>query len=231
MNNQGKFNYSGLHTEPEGLSAEEIGAGGTIWLARHGEVYNPSAIFYGRMPRFGLSATGRKEAAITGKFLCGQPIEAAYSSPLLRARQTIAIMAKCYPHLQLRQSKLLLEVRTQYQGRLQSELGDYNFYEPIASPDDEDLNDVLARVLTFFKRTLKEYHGKQVLAVSHGDPVVVTHAHFVGLPIKLASIRQPNLYPQHASITRYDFPPEGYTEDISRVRVSYYHPPDEFGKS
>jgi probable phosphoglycerate mutase len=222
---EGKFNFTGLHTEPQGLSASEIGAGGTIWLARHGEVYNPKAIFYGRMPRFGLSQTGRQEADTTGKFLSGFPLAAVYSSPLLRARQTAQIIGSYHPHLKVRIDKLLLEVKTGYQGRLQADLGDYNFYEPPFSPEDEMLDDVLARVLAFFRKALKTHPGKHLLAVSHGDPVVVTHAYYVGLPIRLASMRRPNLYPQHASVTRYDFPPEGFTEDISRVRVSYFHPP------
>jgi len=224
-NQQPNFNYTGLHTNPTGLHPEEIGAGGTIWLGRHGEVHNPGAILYGRLPGFRLGNEGLKQTTETARFLANQPLAAAYSSPLLRARQTAQVYLKYHPTLKLHTSSLLLEVRTQHQGKLLSELGDFNLYEPKFAAEDEELEDVLFRVLQFFKKALKSHPRQHILAVSHGDPVIVTHAHFVGLPINLASIRKPNLYPQTASVTRYDFPPEGFTNDIARVRVSYHHAP------
>lgn len=121
-------------------------------------------------------------------------------------------------------NKHLLEVRTSYQGVPLIEVGDFNFYEPQADPDDETLEQVEERLLQFTRQALTRHKGQQIVLVSHGDPVVVMHAHYTGMPLKLASLRHPNFYPDKASVTRYDFPPEGFTADPRRVRVSYYEP-------
>ncbi|MEM8862270.1 MAG: phosphoglycerate mutase family protein, partial [Chloroflexota bacterium] len=41
----------------------------TISFVRHGEVYNPNKIFYGRLPRFGLSDLGCEQAIAAGDYL------------------------------------------------------------------------------------------------------------------------------------------------------------------
>jgi broad specificity phosphatase PhoE len=196
-------------------------------MARHGEVYNPKAIFYGRKAGYHLSKEGFRQAAQTAEFIANVPLVAAYSSPLQRARQTAQTILKPQPQLKLQVSPLLLEVRSYQDGWLQSETNNYNFYEPPVHPDSETLVEVVGRVMRFIKQAVTAHPGQHVLAVSHGDPVAITHCYLVGMPVRLASMRQPNLYPQHACVFRYDFPPEGFTEDITRIRVSYYHPPFE----
>lgn len=64
-----------------------------IHLIRHGEVDNPHHVVYADLPGYGLSATGRSQAADTGEYLAGAPITCVISSPLLRARQTAAAIA------------------------------------------------------------------------------------------------------------------------------------------
>lgn len=48
--------------------------GTTVWLARHGEVHNPKQVFYGRLPRMGLSPAGRRQAEALAD-LRGLPLE------------------------------------------------------------------------------------------------------------------------------------------------------------
>src|SRR5690348_15220277 len=75
---------------------------------RHGEVWNPDGIVYGRLPRYGLSARGRAQAAELAGALAREPIRAVSASPLLRARQTAAILAE--PHgLKVRVDRRLTE--------------------------------------------------------------------------------------------------------------------------
>jgi broad specificity phosphatase PhoE len=88
----------------------------TLHLIRHGEVHNPRQILYGRLPRFRLSDSGRWQAKQCGKRLNGSGIDAIYSSPLLRARQTAEeIIRRCGPN-KLHISRLLNEVYTAYEG-------------------------------------------------------------------------------------------------------------------
>ncbi len=217
----------GLHKEASGLHPAEVGLGGTLWLARHAEVHNPKQILYGRLPRFGLTTYGRTQAAQLGTFLAAQPLATLYVSPLLRARQTARAIAEAKPGLPVRTDRNLIEVHTSYDGVPLPEIGDFNFYEPLAAPDDETIEMVRDRILRFTRAALTRHKGQMIAAVSHGDPVVILHAYYCGLPMRLASLRRPNFYPERASVTRYDFPPEGFTLDPDRVRISYYETPFE----
>ena len=216
---------TGLHKAAVGLKPEEIGLGGSFFLCRHAEVDNPNNILYGRLPRFGLTKNGREQARELASFLAGQDLSAIYVSPLLRARQTARAIQEKFPNLKLQADRNLLEVDTSYDGRPLSEVGDFNFYEPLAHPDDETIEMVCERVVRFVRKAMTRHKGQHIAAVSHGDVVVILHAFYFGFPMKLSSLRAPNFYPERASVTRYDFPPEGFTTNPDRVQISYYDPP------
>ncbi len=63
-----------------------------VWLARHGEVHNPSRVVYGKLPGFGLSDEGKRQAARLADHLAGAGVGMVFTSPLLRARQTAQII-------------------------------------------------------------------------------------------------------------------------------------------
>src|SRR5947209_4471875 len=66
----------------------------TLYLVRHGSVYNPDGVMYRRLPGFHLSEQGRREAEETAQFLKAQPIETIYHSPLERARETAELLGQ-----------------------------------------------------------------------------------------------------------------------------------------
>lgn len=59
-----------------------------VHLLRHGEVFNPEKILYGRLPGFLLSELGHKMAVEAAAALTGRDITHLVSSPLERAQQT-----------------------------------------------------------------------------------------------------------------------------------------------
>lgn len=63
-----------------------------LTLVRHGHVENPLGCAYGRLPGFGLSATGRLQAAAAARRLRSEPLQRLYVSPLQRARETAEIL-------------------------------------------------------------------------------------------------------------------------------------------
>jgi broad specificity phosphatase PhoE len=67
-----------------------------VHLLRHGEVYNPDHILYGRLPGYQLSLRGLAQADVAAKFLSIRPIGYIVSSPLERARQTAAAVADVF---------------------------------------------------------------------------------------------------------------------------------------
>jgi broad specificity phosphatase PhoE len=79
-----------------------------------------------------------------------------------------------------------------------------NLYEPPHSPDDETIQDVWHRIDQLIRRLVRRHRGETVCLVSHGDPVVVAHAGYLGLPLTLDSIRG-SFYPQKGSVTRLTF--------------------------
>ena len=98
----------------------------TISLVRHGHVHNPRAVFYGRLPGFGLDAQGRQEALRAGRALRAKNLAAVFSSPLLRARQTARELLACSGAQPLRISRLLTEVYTAFDGRPSAEVDALN---------------------------------------------------------------------------------------------------------
>ena len=66
-----------------------------IHLVRHGEVFNPEGILYGRIPGYGLSERGFEMAERVADVLPEKDphLRALVSSPLQRAQETIAPLA------------------------------------------------------------------------------------------------------------------------------------------
>ncbi|WP_022882282.1 histidine phosphatase family protein [Gryllotalpicola ginsengisoli] len=63
-----------------------------VHLVRHGEVYNPDHVLYGRLPDFHLSPLGRQmaQAAADDLVARNRPVAALIASPLLRAQESAA---------------------------------------------------------------------------------------------------------------------------------------------
>jgi broad specificity phosphatase PhoE len=177
----------------------------TVLLVRHADVHNPRLLFYGRLPRFRLSELGRRQAAFVAEYLKDEPISRFYTSPMLRARQTAAILAARHPGAPIGRTLDLTEVRTGWIGATPEELPErINLYEPPHSPGDETIEDVWRRVDRLIRRLARRHGGETVCCVSHGDPVVVAHAGYLGMPLGLESIRG-SFYPQKGSVTRLTF--------------------------
>lgn len=71
------------------------GTDGPVVLGiRHGEVENPGGVIYAGLPGFGLSETGRRQAAEAARALADLPVVALYASPLDRAVETAGILVE-----------------------------------------------------------------------------------------------------------------------------------------
>lgn len=185
-----------------------------ITLVRHGEVHNPKAVYYGRLPRFGLSAHGRDLAAAAGRQLRYARPVALYSSPLLRARETTAIINAQGLGLPVSISRLLWEVHSPFDGQTHESLADKrgDFYTT-AGHGYEQPADVLKRMLRFFARMRDRYPGRHVVAVTHGDPIAFAILWAGGLPVsaagrgRLKDVGVHEGYPSPASLTTFVFTP------------------------
>jgi probable phosphoglycerate mutase len=179
-----------------------------IHLIRHGEVHNPNQILYGRLPGFRLNQNGRRQARAAGAHLDGCPIDALFSSPMLRARQTAREIIRYHPHLTLRVSKLINEVCTSFEGRPGAEIDARN--GDVYSGGDscsEQPQDIVDRTRRFIHRVVRQYAGGQVVAVTHGDVITFMVLWARGVDPtprnknRLLQAGYPVAYPAHASIT------------------------------
>ena len=194
-----------------------------ITLVRHGEVENPDGIYYGRLPRFGLSAYGRELAVAAGRELRYMAPVALYTSPLLRARQTADLLAAQGLGLRPIVTRSLLEVHSPYDGMTQVDLAaqDWDLYSR-AGLGFEQPPDVLSRALRFFQSARRRYAGRHVVAVTHGDVIAFSILWAAGLPVRVESrLRLGDCgvidgYPSLASLTTFIF-----ESGADRPRIRY----------
>ena len=64
-----------------------------VHLVRHGEVYNPAGLLYGRLPDYHLSDLGREMADLVAEDLRGRDVVHLRCSPLERAQETMEPIA------------------------------------------------------------------------------------------------------------------------------------------
>jgi broad specificity phosphatase PhoE len=204
----------------------------TIVFIRHGQVENPRAVIYGRLPGFGLSALGRRQAAAAAQALllsaCSavghrpiqlDPPRAIFYSPMLRARQTAQIITAQFPELEKHTSRTINEVYSPYEGGpvAMVERSHWNVYEDIPA-NYEQPGDVLRRALKFVAAVRKRFSGECVLAVSHGDLIYFLTLWAMGQT--LTNKKDQTLYPAHASLSSFVF--EGDTSE--KPEYHYYRP-------
>ncbi len=157
-----------------------------VLLVRHGETaWNACGIYQGGRD-VPLSEHGRAQAEALRDTLAGTPIDAAYTSPLARARETARLIlggrgvrAAVVPELRElsygRCEALHPDARRAAFPSLDARWSD----DPwgVAFPDGESLAAVAARVLPVWARLVAAHRGETVLVAAHGhvNRVILLH--------------------------------------------------------
>jgi len=199
-----------------------------ISLVRHGSVHNPSNIFYGRLPGFSISKKGRLEAARTARALKDLTIDEIISSPLLRCRQTAGEIRRYHPQLKLKQSSLITEVNTSFQGQSAEavNLRHGDVYTGVDSKYEQP-EDILLRVQKFLLRIRRAFPEKHVVAITHGDVILFMLLWASGFPPtpsskkKFITLEILNEYPAVSSITTFSYSTAAKDE---RPSIAYFNP-------
>ena len=161
----------------------------TIYFLRHGEVYNPNDILYGRLPKFPLSERGRKQIGNTAKELKNKHINYLYTSPLLRTRQTAQIIGRVLK-LRPKLSKLITEVKLIFEGvpltEYREKIQPFLYSEKYVRKGQESVEEILKRMLQFLHIIIKKHPGKTIFIVSHGDPIMILRAFLSHVPFTYA---------------------------------------------
>jgi broad specificity phosphatase PhoE len=176
-----------------------------VIFVRHGNVHNPRNLIYGRLPRMRLSERGREDVDRTGRHLADRSVSMIYSSPLLRARQSAAILA-AYCRAPVRTTAWLAEVRTSWEGednKVVSAIRGFSYYDPLKAEGDETIHDVFHRMNRALRLVLRRHPGQTSVCVSHGDPIKILRVGYSGKPLTPNHVRAPD--PGQASLVTFDF--------------------------
>ena len=167
-------------------------------LIRHGATANNvarPARLQGRRSDLELSAEGRRQAEETAKFLSDCQIDAVFSSPLLRARQTAEIIAG-QRHAPVVALEELTEVDVgDWEGRSWSEIEQSHpeEYRRFIQESDtcpylggESFIQVQQRVNPALERLMAEHIGGTIVVVTHNVVNRVFLAPLLGVPLNRA---------------------------------------------
>jgi probable phosphomutase (TIGR03848 family) len=164
-----------------------------VLLVRHAHTPTTGKVLPGRAPGLHLSDDGRVQAtAVAERLAALSAVDAVYSSPLERTRETATAIAQACK----------VRVRVE-RGLLEADVGDWTGQELKAVrkapewkvvrgnpsgfrfPGGESFVELQGRVVTAIERLRRAHPGGTVVAVSHADPIKAAVAHAVGTPLDL----------------------------------------------
>jgi broad specificity phosphatase PhoE len=163
----------------------------TIFLARHGESdWNVEKRFQGHSDR-PLTERGREQAHALANLVGSEKIDAVYTSPLSRARETAEIVA-ARAGLEAVALPELREVDTGSWSGLSRADVEARFPEGFARwrsggsgwEDGESYEEMAERVIGALRKIAEDHPDGRVLVISHGGPIRAIHAAAEGLAIK-----------------------------------------------
>ncbi|MFV0459782.1 MAG: histidine phosphatase family protein [Actinomycetales bacterium] len=151
-----------------------------VHLVRHGEVYNPDRVLYGRLPGFGLSDLGRQMADQLAAYFVAQGADIAHlaASPLERAQQTAAPTAAAFG-LDLHTEPRIIEAENSFEGlqitgrdgALRDPRNWWRLRNPARPSWGEPYTDQVTRMLAAAGDARHIAHGREAVLVSHQLPV------------------------------------------------------------
>ncbi len=150
----------------------------TVHLLRHGEVYNPDAVLYGRLPGFRLSDDGQQMARDAAMALRDRDITVLVASPLQRAQETARPTAEMLG-LDIETDERLIESENVFEGK-QVGVGDgvakrpqYWPYlrNPFVPSWGEPYDVVARRMLAATLSARDKARGHEAVCVSHQLPI------------------------------------------------------------
>ncbi len=150
-----------------------------VLLVRHGQTPTTGAVLPGRAPGLHLADKGREQAERAATRIGAlKKVEAVYSSPLERTRETAAPIAKA-TGLRVRRDKGLLECDfgdwTGQELKVLMKLPEWRTVQSRPSmfrfPGGESFAEMQLRISSTVRRLAAEHRGGAIVAVSHADPI------------------------------------------------------------
>jgi broad specificity phosphatase PhoE len=149
-----------------------------VHLLRHGEVFNPSGVLYGRLPGFKLSELGEQMAGRAADALADRDITVVVSSPLERAQQTAAPVAAKHD-VRITIDDRALEATNVFEGQrvgvgdgiLKNPKAWRHLYNPFTPSWGEPYAEVAGRMRATVSAARSAARGHEAVVVSHQLPI------------------------------------------------------------
>lgn len=150
----------------------------TVHVLRHGEVYNPAKILYGRLPDFHLSELGVQMAKAAAETLAARDVTYVVASPLDRAQETAAPIAAEFK-LDVAADVRLIESANYFEGKKVS-VGDgaltnprnwWVLRDPITPSWGEPYLQIAQRMFAAIQAARVAAEGHEAVCVSHQLPI------------------------------------------------------------
>ncbi|MEV8150895.1 histidine phosphatase family protein [Arthrobacter sp. NPDC080073] len=170
----------------------------TVHLLRHGEVYNPDGILYGRLPEFHLSERGREMAKMLADHFAARVAQGAnivhlVSSPLTRAQETALPISEALD-LPIHTEPRIIEAENHFEG-LKANIAEFikpkhwfEYRNPLRPSWGESYQDQVTRMRAAVEDArLKAIElggdGVEAILVSHQLPIYATRLSAEGRPL------------------------------------------------
>jgi broad specificity phosphatase PhoE len=160
-----------------------------IHLVRHGEVFNPQGVLYGRLPGYGLSSLGHEMAQLAADDLAarGRAIGALVSSPLQRTQQSAEPIARVF-ELEPALDERVIEPENRFEGKRmsgrESALRDVRNWAFLVNPWEpswgEPFGSIARRMLHAMEDAWSSTDAGDAVIVSHQLPIWMVHRRVAG---------------------------------------------------
>lgn len=158
-----------------------------VHLVRHGEVYNPEKILYGRIPGYHLSSRGHSMAARTAESFRGHDVTYLVASPLQRTQETAQPISKV-TGLDVEIDKSVIESGNRFEGLRtkgwNSQLWNPQRWPLLRNPMQpswgEPFEEIAARMVNAIERARDKAEGHEAIIVSHQLPIVMVQRTALG---------------------------------------------------
>ena len=158
-----------------------------VHLMRHGEVFNPTGVLYGRLPGFRLSEAGEGMARTAAAWFAERDVTHLVASPLERAQQTAQPISAALG-LPIATDERLIEAGNSFEGKTFG-VGDgsmkhpenwWRLRNPFRPSWGEPYVESAARMLAAVEAARDGARGHEAVLVSHQLPIWTLRLHVEG---------------------------------------------------
>ncbi|MBM3688864.1 MAG: histidine phosphatase family protein [Actinobacteria bacterium] len=149
-----------------------------VHLLRHGEVYNPEGVLYGRLPGYHLSERGQRMARRVADAMRDRDVTYIASSPLERAQETAGPIAAAHG-LSITTDARVVEADNVFEGQrvgvgdgvLRQPKAWRYLWNPFTPSWGEPYDDLASRMHAAVRTARDEARGHEAVIISHQLPI------------------------------------------------------------